>query len=514
MWNSLNRTGSWQGEIWDKRKDGTIYPKWLTISAVRGSDGSITNYVGSHIDITDRKASEDRIQNLAFYDSLTGLPNRQLLMDRLRQALSSSARNGQEGALLFVDIDNFKTLNDAMGHQYGDLFLQQAAVRLSTYMRDGDTVARLGGDEFVLILQELGEDGIEAAAITESVGENLLSILAKPYRLEDHEYQCTASMGATMFGRRRQSMDELLKQADIAMYQAKKCGRNLLRFFDQEMQDAVTARAALERQLREAIEKKSFTLHYQAQVDRAGCVLGAEALIRWNSSEDEVRSPNEFIPLAEETGLILPIGQWLLNAACAQLKAWEETAGTAGLVLSINISARQFHNSEFVSQVQAAVQLHGINPNQLNLEITESILLDNTDDTISAMRALKSIGVRFSLDDFGTGYSSLQYLKRLPLDQLKIDKSFVRDLPIDANDRAIVQTILAIATSLRIETIAEGVETEDQHRLLVECGCIYFQGYLFGKPVPIEQFEALLAESAATAPPSKRVGASGLSDAF
>ena len=494
MWESIHLTGSWQGEIWDRRKDGEIYPKWLTISAVKGDNGLVTHYVGSHIDITARKVAEEKIQHLAFYDHLTDLPNRLLLMDRLKQAVVSNARSGRLGALLFIDLDNFKSLNDTLGHYMGDLLLQQVTKRLESSVREGDTVARLGGDEFVVMLLGLTENPFDAAAQTESVGEKILLSLSQPYQLEKHAFHCTASIGIALFKDTEQSNDELMKQADIALYQAKKAGRNTLRFFDPQMQTSIASRVALEGDLHRALEKGQFQLYYQLQVDSSNRPLGAEALIRWVHPERGLISPIRFIPLAEETGLILSIGQWVLETACAQIKAWQQSALTNALVLAVNVSAKQFHQADFVSQVRTVVQRHDINPTRLKLELTESMLLENIDETIATMNQLKSVGIQFSLDDFGTGYSSLQYLKRLSLDQVKIDQSFVRDIATDPSDKAIVRTIIAMARSLDIAVMAEGVETEDQRQYLLDNGCSNYQGFLFGKPAPIEQFEALLTQ--------------------
>lgn len=492
MWETIKNTGGWQGEIWDRRKNGEIYPKWLTITAVKQSDGTITHYVGSHLDITERKAAEEKINTLAFYDPLTLLPNRRLLMARLQHALASSSRSGRLGALLFIDMDNFKTLNDTLGHDIGDLLLKQVAQRLNSNIREGDTVARLGGDEFLVILEVLSNDLHEAAAQTELIGENILATINQPYQLGLHEYDISTSIGTTLFNGQKTSMDELMKQADIAMYQAKKAGRNTLRFFDEQMQQTISMHAALEISLRKALENQQFHLYYQIQVDNLLLPLGAEALIRWIQPEHGIVSPAQFIPLAEETGLILPIGLWVLETACAQLNRWQKDAHTRDLVLAVNVSAIQFRQSDFVYQVQAVMQRYAIQPLRLKLELTESLLLEDIESIIATMNALKEIGVQFSLDDFGTGYSSLQYLKRLPLNQLKIDQSFVRDIASDSNDRAIVNTIITMAHSLNLDVIAEGVETEEQRKLLLDSGCIHYQGYLFGKPEPIEQFEILL----------------------
>lgn len=490
MWESISQSGSWQGEIWDRRKNGEIYPEWLTISAVKNDDGVITHYVGSHIDITERKAAEEKIRQLAFYDPLTRLPNRQLLLDRMQRALALSARSGRDGALLFIDMDNFKAINDTQGHAMGDMLLQQVAERLTSCVRESDTVARLGGDEFVVMLESLGEHPIEVAAKAEEVGEKILAALNQPYQLATQVSRSSSSIGATLFSGEHQEVEELLKQADIAMYQAKKAGRNALRFFDPQMQLAINARADLESELFKALERHQFQLHYQIQVDNAHHPVGAEALIRWRHPERGLVLPAQFIPLAEETGLILRIGEWVLETACAQLKAWEGNESTRHLVLAVNVSARQFHQPGFVSQVQAIVLRHAIKPNLLKLEPTESLLLENTEGTVTTMKGLKTIGIQLSLDDFGTGYSSLQYLKLLPLDQIKIDQSFVRDIATDPNDSAIVQTIIAMSKTLGLDVIAEGVETDAQREFLALSGCQFYQGYLFGKPLPIEQFEA------------------------
>jgi diguanylate cyclase (GGDEF)-like protein/PAS domain S-box-containing protein len=492
MWRSINETGLWEGEIWNRRKNGEVYPEHLIITAVKDNAGVVTNYVATLNDITVHKAAAKEIHHLAFYDALTRLPNRRLLLDRLNHALAASTRSGKEGAVLFLDLDHFKTLNDTLGHDIGDLLLQQVAERLTACVREGDTVARLGGDEYVIMLEDLSEHDIEAAAQAEVIGEKILIALNKPYHLGAHEHHCTSSIGITLFNDHKSGIEELLKQADIAMYQAKKSGRNTLRFFDPGMQDALHARVDIERELRKALEKKQFHLYYQIQVESSGRPIGAEVLIRWLHPERGLVSPYQFIPLAEDTGLILPIGQWVLESACAQLKAWEQNTLTRDLTLSLNVSPKQFRQADFMSQVNAAVEHYAINPTLLKFELTESILLENIEDTIATMSALKDIGIRFSLDDFGTGYSSLQYLKRLPLYQLKIDQSFVRDIKINSSDQAIVCTIIAMAHTLNLNVIAEGVETEEQYRLLLNHDCTHYQGNFFGRPVPIAEFEASL----------------------
>jgi diguanylate cyclase (GGDEF)-like protein/PAS domain S-box-containing protein len=467
----------------------------LSAAAIRDTGGTVSNFVAVIQDITERKAAEDEIEHLAFYDSLTQLPNRRLLLDRLKQALAASSSRGRSGALLFIDLDNFKNLNDTLGHDFGDMLLQQVTQRLKSCIRESDTVARLGGDEFVVMLLDLSEQPFEAAAQTESIGEKMLAALSQPYQLDKNTYRCTASIGVTLFYDKQQATDELMKQADIAMYQAKKAGRNALRFFDRQMQESISARVSLEGELQSALEFRQFHLYYQIQVDSSNRPLGAEALIRWIHPARGMISPAHFIPLAEETGLILPIGLWVLETACAQLKVWQQNAHTRGLTVAVNVSARQFRQADFVAQVQDAVQRHAIDPKLLKLELTESLLQENIEKTIATMNALNDIGVQFSLDDFGTGYSSLQYLKRLPLDQLKIDQSFINDIVSDINDKMIVRTIIIMAQSLNMGVIAEGVETEEQRQFLLKNGCTHYQGYLFGRPVPIDQFESLLKQS-------------------
>jgi len=492
MWQSINETGGWQGEIWNRRKDGEVFPEWLTISAVKGDEGKVTHYVGSLIDITERKEAEEKIHTLAYYDALTHLPNRRLLMDRLHRAASVSARNNHFDAVLFLDLDYFKTLNESKGYDVGNLLLLEVARRLESISRDGDTVARLGSDEFVIVLEALSVDQEAAAAQAEMVAGKIQAALSQPYLLNELTHHITLSIGIVLFRGQQENEEDLLKHAEVAMYQAKTAGRNAIRFHDQDMQSALEMRAEMEGELRQAIDRHQLRLYYQVQVDSLGRPLGAEALVRWAHPERGLVSPMHFIPLAEETGLILTMGLWILQTACAQLKAWQQNAQTRELSLAVNVSAKQFRQAEFVEQVQRVLLESGAKPSNLKLELTESILLENVDDIISKMRELKVLGVRFSLDDFGTGYSSLQYLKRLPLDQIKIDQSFVRDISQDANDAAIVQTIIAMSEALGLKVIAEGVETKVQQEFLESHGCHAFQGYLFGKPVTIEQFEEQL----------------------
>jgi diguanylate cyclase (GGDEF)-like protein/PAS domain S-box-containing protein len=492
MWEAIHRAGGWQGEIWDRRKNGEVYPKWLTISAVMGEDGIVSHYVGTHHDITERKIAEERIKELAFFDALTRLPNRTLLLDRLKQAITASARSETCGALLFIDLDHFKTLNDTLGHDKGDLLLQQVAQRLAASVVESDTVARVGGDEFVVVLGNLHKNWEEAANQTEVTAEKILAMLGSPYQLGEIEYRSTASIGATVFRGHQASMDELLKQADLAMYKSKERGRNAVRFFDPDMQTVVVERAALEAGLRNAIEDNQFLLHYQAQIDGTR-VTGAEALVRWQHPERGTVPPADFIGLAEETGLILALGSWVLETACAQLARWAKRPDMADLTIAVNVSVQQFREPDFVDKIFAIISRTGARPDRLKLELTESVLVDNVQDVIQKMSALKAKGVVFSLDDFGIGYSSLSYLKRLPLDQLKIDRSFVRDVLIDPNDAVIARTIVALAHSLGLGVIAEGVETEAQRDFLAAAGCHAYQGFYFCRPVPIDDFEAVLS---------------------
>jgi len=457
-------------------------------------NGKALRILGTNIDTTEKREAFVKIKELAFYDPLTKLPNRRLLLDRLKHALASSERNQKIGALLFLDIDHFKTINDTLGHDTGDLLLKEVAQRLSSCIRKSDSVARFGGDEFVILLEGISQDIDDTASQTLSIAENILSSIKEPYQLETYEYKSTISIGITLFNAHDTSIEELLKQADIAMYQSKAQGRNKICFFDIDMQNIITARVKREFELRKALEKKEFQLYYQVQVDKEGKQFGAEALIRWLHPEHGMVPPLDFIPLAEETGLILPIGEWVIEHACAQLKRWEQNKHMCHLTLSVNISVKQFRQIDFVDKVKATIVRHNINPALLKLELVETLLLENVDEVIDSMHALKDIGIKFELDDFGTGYSSLQYLKKLPLHQLKIDQSFVRDITTDINDRTIILTIITMAHSMGLEVIAEGVETHEQQQFLMDNGCTKFQGYLFSKPISSEDFEELIGK--------------------
>ena len=498
MWQSIAATGGWQGEIWNRRKNGEVFPEWLTITAatiLQDAKKQVTHYVATFTDLTQRKKDEAEIYQLAFYDSLTGLPNRRLLMDRLRCALATQAPGLAQTALLFIDIDNFKSLNDIKGHDAGDQLLISLAGRLRQCVPEEDTVARLGRDEFVVVLQRLGSTQANepASEALKTIVAQICQTLRAAFWLGSFEHTCTCCIGISLSDQDA-SAEEMLENANTAMSEAKAAGRDALRYFDPSMQSARALRAALEADLRQAIALQQFELYFQIQVDSEDTTVGAEALLRWHHPGRGLVSPATFVPLAEETGLILPLGNWILSAACARIKAWEASPETRDLVLAVNISARQLSADDFVDQVSTALHSSGIAPARLKLEITESMLLSGIEKVIQTMQQINALGVRFSLDDFGTGYSSLQYLRRLPLDQVKIDQSFVRDMALHTRDQAIIGTIVAMANSLGLSVIAEGVETTQQRDLLVSRGCGLFQGYLYGEPVSAAAFEALLAQ--------------------
>jgi diguanylate cyclase (GGDEF)-like protein/PAS domain S-box-containing protein len=455
--------------------------------------GRVLGILGISRDITARKQAEEQIRNLAYFDPLTQLPNRRLLMDRLGQALIASNRSQEFGALLILDLDNFKTLNDTQGHDVGDRLLIEAARRLLDNVRQEDTVSRLGGDEYVVMLESLGESEESAANQAEVIAEKVRLALHAPYFIGngEAEFRSSTSIGLTLFRGLDTSAEVLLKQADVALYQAKDAGRNTVRFFNPAMQAAIDTHTAMEAALRRGLERGEFQLHYQPQVNQEGGLIGAEALIRWSNPDRGLIPPSRFIPLAEETGLIIQIGRWVLDTACRQLKTWAGDARTQHLQIAVNVSARQFRQPDFVAQVRQSLIESGANPARLKLELTESVVLDNVEEVILRMQELDALGVGFSLDDFGTGYSSLSYLKRLPLDQIKIDQSFVQDVTHDPNDAAIVRAILAMSQSLGLQVIAEGVETQAQRDFLLENGCTAYQGYLFGRPMPIEDWAKL-----------------------
>ncbi|NRR31783.1 EAL domain-containing protein [Oxalobacteraceae bacterium] len=455
---------------------------WTEIRAYPSEEGLAIYF----LDISERKANEAEIHKLAFYDRLTGLPNRQLLLNRTEHALALCQRVALPGAILFIDLDNFKAINDTRGHDKGDILLRQVAERLLGVVRASDTVARFGGDEFVLLLEDLGSDDVEAAAGAQEMARMVQQAFAAPFDIAGVDQYSTPSIGITVFNGGSGSVDDVLKRADLAMYQAKAAGRNAISFFDPHMQARVSARVALETDLRHALELRQFELHYQPQCAVDGRLCGAEALVRWRHPQRGLVSPAEFIPAAEDIGLIVPLGRWVMESACLQLARWAAGERTATLEMAVNVSAFQFHRHDFVEMVLEVLEQTGAPPAQLKIELTESLLLKDVQGTIEKMMRLKAVGVGFALDDFGTGYSSLSYLHRLPLDQLKIDRSFIRDAFEDGQGVAIVRIIVALGKALRMAVLAEGVETEQQFALIVTEGCQAYQGYLFSKPLPAD----------------------------
>ena len=472
-------------EVRLRRKNGEVF--WGQLSASYADFDGESCVISYIRDVSAAKADEEKIRSLAFYDTLTGLPNRRLLWERLRQALISSIRSGSKHALLFVDLDGFKSLNDTLGHHIGDLLLQETAKRISKCVREVDTVARLGGDEFVIILEDLSQIPEIAAAQARTVGGKILSAIDQPFLLEGRECHTTSSMGITVFGNQNESTNEVLQQADIAMYQAKASGRNAMFFFAPSLQASVNERVALERDLRLAIHENQFSLYYQPQLDR-GLLIGAEALIRWRHPMRGLVSPGDFVPLAEETGLIFPLGNWVLETACLQMAAWASRPEGQHLSVAVNVSGREFRQPKFVEQVLAALDRTGANPERLKIELSESMFGENVEEVIAKMNKLKAHGVRFSLEDFGTGYAAITYLKRLPLDQIKIDRAFVADILKDPISGAVAQAIVSFARAMGLSVIAEGVETEEQRAFLAKLGCHSFQGYLFSHPLPLGEF--------------------------
>lgn len=491
LWRTLAEEGVWEGEVWNRRKNGEIFPEWLTISAVRDEQQRVTNYVASLTDISERKSAEQKIQRLAFYDPLTGLPNRRLLRDRLQQAQILSARKGQCAALIFMDLDDFKNVNDLLGHQAGDDLLCQVAERLKHSLRELDTVARLGGDEFVILLEGLEHCAEEAGAQAEHIGSKILQALREPYEVNGQRFSCSASLGVVLFNDEQQTVDELMQHADLSMYSVKAAGKNALSFYDPKMQEAVSNRLKFEHELRQGIADGEFVMYLQAQTNQCGELEGAEALVRWQHPQRGLLGPGTFIELAERSGLIEQLDLSTLLLGCNQLAQWAGKPKMAGLSLAVNISARLLYRDDFVDLIKQILHSSGANPQHLKLEITESLLLTDKHKAVQRMQVLRAMGIRFSIDDFGTGYSSMAYLQQLPLDQLKIDQSFVRDLPGSHSSLAIVRAILAMAESLELEVIAEGVETQAQQQALSESGCKHFQGYLFGKPVAAQAFESM-----------------------
>ena len=480
MWNDITQHGYWQGEIWDKHKNGRIYPKWMSITAVRDGGGEVTNYVSIARDITEQAEAEKNIHFLAYYDVLTGLPNRTLLRDRLGQLIAVANRDKQQFALLFMDLDRFKYINDSMGHSVGDRLLQAVALRIQAHVREEDTVARLGGDEFIVLLRETGESGAAVVAV------KLLEALAAPYDLDGQLISTQASIGISIYPDHAQESDTLIKNADMAMYRAKEEGRNNYQFFRPEMNFHVDLLFSMEKDLRLALERNEFFLHYQPQADlTTGKLCGIEALIRWNHPEKGAISPAEFIPVAEETGQIVPIGEWVLRTACAQLVQWQK-AGLKDFTLSVNLSIRQLRQPTLGELVRKVLAECGLEPGYLELEITEGIMMGDNQIALNFLSEMDELGVKLSIDDFGTGFSSLNYLKKLPVHKLKIDQSFVRDIETDESDAAIIRSIIALGHRLNLRVIAEGVETQEQLDFLRIRGCDEIQGYFYSRPLSPE----------------------------
>jgi diguanylate cyclase (GGDEF)-like protein/PAS domain S-box-containing protein len=489
MWSTLLAGEVWRGEFNNVRKDGSAYLELATIAPIKDAGGTVTHYVAVKEDITQRKQSEALLHRLAYFDALTGLPNRALLHDRIAQAIRSGVRRESFGMLMLVDIDRFRQLNDTLGHAAGDRLLCEVAARLRASVREEDTVARHGDDDFAVLVERIGETESDALSHAEHIARKLQQALQQPYVLGSEtgdRHFATLSIGISLFHDGVSSLESLLKQAEVALYRAKQDGRDTVRFFNPEMQAVVDAHARLEARMHEALEANAFRLFFQPQVNRRGVVIGAEALLRWPLDGGPMVSPAEFIPLAEDTGHIVQLGLWVLRTACAQLARWQTDDSTRHLKIAVNVSARQFHQPDFVASVKETVHAAGIDPGRLELELTESAILSDVDETILRMNELRALGIRFALDDFGTGYSSLSYLKRLPFDQLKIDQSFVRDMAENQGCEAIVLAILSLSHALGLEVVAEGVETPEQRDFLRQHGCDSFQGYLFGKPLPIE----------------------------
>ncbi len=485
----LSKKDYWEGEVWQKKKNGETFPVWQQINPILDDTHHLTNYIFLFSDISERKNAETKIHQLAYFDPLTFLPNRRMLIDKLTQVMNVTKQTNNHGAILFLDLDNFKAINDTKGHQIGDYLLIEVARRLAVTVRNEDIVSRIGGDEFVVVVQNLSQNFQQAVKQAFRVSEKLLHALAQPYLLEGHECRTTSSIGIALFQNSQESIDVLLSHADTAMYQAKKSGCNNIQLFDPKMQAEIESTQNLVDELRSAVNHKDFVLYFQKQVDSQNNTIGAEALLRWNHPRRGLILPQEFIPMAEETGMITELGAWVIESACKQLKEWESVAQARHLSLSVNVSAKQFRRPDFVDVVRHIVIDSRIEPSKLKLEVTESTVLDDVETTVIRMHELKSLGLKISMDDFGTGYSSLRYLKQFPLDQLKIDREFIRDVTTERNDAMIVQAIIAMANAMGLDVLAEGVETKEQQMFLEAHGCASFQGFLFGKPVPIEQFE-------------------------
>lgn len=487
MWQSLDENGQWVGEIWDRRKDGSEFPKWLVINAVRDEQGMTTHYIGIFSDISVLKTAEAKLQELAFHDPLTGLPNRLLFRDRVEQEIAISHRNQQQAAVLFLDLDRFKNVNDTLGHDAGDHLLKLVSERMRGAIRNNDTVARQGGDEFMVLLRDI--HSTEDAAL---VAGHIIKQLQSPFMLGAQEVHIGTSIGIALYPEDGRDFDALTKHADVAMYHAKANGGEQFSFFNDTMNVRARERLLLETELHHALERGELVLAYQPQADiDTGCLTGAEALIRWRHPERGLVPPNDFIPLAEETGLILPIGEWVIGEACRQIRAWMDD-GLPLIPVAVNLSARQFHQPDLVQRIESALAAQDLPPQALVLEITESTVMDKAESTITILNRLADAGFSIAIDDFGTGYSSLSYLKRFPVDKLKVDKSFVTELPGNANDAAIATAIIQMGTSLGLRVVAEGVETSGQRDFLVDRGSHGMQGYWYGRPMLVNEFTSFV----------------------
>ncbi|MBK7365940.1 MAG: EAL domain-containing protein [Nitrosomonas sp.] len=492
MWRTISSKNVWKGEIINKKKDGTLYHEHMTITPVTNDSDQICYYIAIKEDISQRKASEKEILDLAFYDALTKLPNRRLFLDRLRHTVAACQRNKTYNALLFIDLDNFKFLNDTHGHDAGDALLIEAAKRITNCIRETDTVARLGGDEFVVMLEQLGSDDNQAMSITTQVAESILNCLHQEYRGNNIRHRGSSSIGICMFSDQYSKADDILKWADKAMYEAKCAGRNTLRFFDPHMQQELERRTQLEKELWIAVDKNQFRLHYQLLIDQHQQFVGAEALLRWQHPDKGIVGPNEFLSLIENNGYIIPIGDWIIDEGIRQLQFWQQHDSLKSLTLSLNISAVQFQESGFVQKLKRKIEQSHIDYSRLILELTESSLINHIDDTVKKINELRTLGIRLSIDDFGTGYSSLSYLKRFKLAQLKIERMFVRDILTSQDDLTLVKTIINMGKNLGLDIVAEGVENQQQFEVLKDAGCAKFQGYWINKPIPGEQITALV----------------------
>lgn len=493
LWRQLAQNGRFQGELWSRRKNGEIFPSWQTITAVNSPEGKVTHYVGIFSDISEQKANEQKIHALAYYDSLTGLANRPALLERLDYEIAHAKRNHHFGTIILLDLDHFKMLNDSLGHLHGDKLLQQVSNRLQNLIREEDMPTRLGGDEFVVLLHADQNDISSATKGALTVADKIIKALSQPYRIENREHYFSTSLGITLYPQTDKTNADLIQQADIAMYQAKAMGRNQACFFDPVMQAQADQRLIIEQELRKALEDRQFEVHYQPQFNADGALIGAEALLRWRHPERGMIAPSHFIPLAEDTGLIVPLGEWLLDTVCQQIKMWEQQNFTIEHV-AVNVSSRQFKQTDFIDFIQRTIQRHQIPFSRIMLELTESAIIENIDKTIAKMTTLKQLGIAISLDDFGTGYSSLSYLKQLPIDQLKIDKSFIDNIVTDNDELVIVTMIIAMAQLLKLNVIAEGVEVTEQLTILNSKGCHYYQGFYFSQPVPPEIFPEISRE--------------------